>query len=51
MRSSKIEEMEEWDMAYSSLFVNIGGLGGMLVRYLLSSQMNYVLKVVLGVVY
>lgn len=51
MRSSKIEEMEEWDMAYSSLFVDIEGLRGMLVRYLLSSQMISILKVVLGVAY
>ena len=44
MRSSKVGEMEECDMACSSLFVDVGVLGGMLVRYLSSSHRISVLK-------
>ena len=44
MRSSKSGEMEEWDMACSSLFVDVEGLGGVLARYLSSSHMTSVLK-------
>lgn len=32
LRSNKSEEMEEWDMACSSRFVDVVDLGGTLVR-------------------